>query len=157
AGAHAQIEPVFEGTRPTGQVLSLVLTGMPPLNMDTANEHLPIVEVFLRDRANLLQLTTFQRYDTAGIASISHGRRVLLIASDPTFAPILRANSQLLSVGALGGGVRPITHFATGVMSVDHCSNGAAAGCAFADIFEDPRTHEFVFSSSCDPFHTRKY
>jgi hypothetical protein len=124
-----------------------------------------IVELFIDDGKNLLQLTHFDRVDTAsgnGAFLGANGRRVFFTASaDP---PELHGSNpsetcQFFSVDSLGGDLRQLTSFGDGTHSVNGCnffppgctSVGANWGLANS---QDPLTGTLVFYSTCDPFGT---
>jgi hypothetical protein len=151
-------EPVFGVSRPSGRIVSLALAA-PAENRDPDNPHAPVVEVFRIAGGNLLQLSSFGRYDTSGVGTgedkdslpLVRRGRVLLIASEDPFGENPFQDCQFFSIDSLGGGLRQLTHFADGAPAVSGCG-GASPGCSFADVYQDPVTRWIVFYSSCAPF-----
>jgi hypothetical protein len=151
----------FGLTRSTGRVVTLQLLTRTPVNSDPTRSQLPVAEVFRIDGTRVLQLTRFDRVDTASIGShggvntpAARGRRVLFAASADPLGENPFFNCQLFSVNGFGGALRQLTHFDEGVPSVSGCYFGAYAGCSFYSISQDPVTGSIVFYSNCDPLGT---
>jgi len=124
-----------------------------------------MIEVFLLDGRNFLQLTTFHRADTSGQFVTADGRRAFFLGSADPFGRLRRGrrahltnpthNCQLFSIGTLGAGLRQLTGFREGTSSLAGCSyTNLGCGCAIGSVLEDPGTHAVLFNSSCDPFGT---
>jgi hypothetical protein len=141
-------------------VFELPVPGV-PINPQ-ADPH--IFEVFITDGANVLQLTNFQRSDTAWIPPSLlgvDGERVFFTASvNPQDDTNPSETCQVFSVDALGGDLRQLTRFG----ATRHSALGCAArrrgeGCR-ADfnrdqkVGQDTRNGTLVFVSTCDPFGT---
>src|SRR5262249_18120149 len=152
----SSVLPVFGVSRPTGTIVSLALAATPE-NTDPYNPNSPVVEVFRTDGANLLQLTTFGRYDTYGVgggdsgAPLLRGRQVLLVASGDPFGENPFNNCQLFSTNFLGGMLRQLTRFDEGTHSVRGCIFSELPGCSLLDVYQDPTTRWIVFYSNCNP------
>lgn len=146
-----RVVPVFDVLHPTGHFVTLGVAGTPASSHPLGNG---ISEVFRSDAKTLLQLTNFHRDDTFAAATTADGRRALLIASADPFGTNPLQNCQLFSVGVLGDGLRQLTRFDEGAPSVTGCEWGEPPGCAIGSVSDDPRTHELVFDSNCNPFGT---
>ena len=118
-------------------------------------------EVFLLDRGNLLQLTTFRRPDTLRATLDIESHRVFFIASGDPLGNNPSENCQIFSIDTLGTGLRQLTDFSQGGPSVLGCTQtgglptgGLPPGCTIESPRQDPITGVLVFPSSCDPFGT---
>jgi hypothetical protein len=155
----ATIDPTFHitGDRPTAGVLSF--PAIPPRNHIGGNPDLTVVlEIFLFDGENLLQLTNFQRIDTAGALVTVDRQRVVFFASVNPGDGNPTENCQLFSVNRTGGDLRQLTSFDEGGRSVNGCDfNRNRPGCAIAAPAQDPVSRALVFYSSCDPFGTSNH
>jgi len=147
----SRVQHTFQITGGAGNVVSLVLPGMPANPLPTFP---PISEVFLIDGANLLQLTKFHRSDTFGELLSVDRRRVFFRASADPFGTNPSENCQLFSIDTLGVHLRQLTHFNAGE---GHATSGCfpnrgPPGCSLDVFIQDPVTRTLVFYSGCDPF-----
>jgi hypothetical protein len=115
-----------------------------------------VLELFLVEGHNTLQLTAFGRSDTGlvGIRSRSGGRIVFTASADP-----LQTNPtntcQFFSIDRLGGGLRQLTRFDSGASSAYGCLPSAPPGCGMppdSPLSLDVAGGTLMFASSCDPF-----
>lgn len=144
-------------TRRSGRIFTFPVDGVAE-NSDPSNPGAPIWEAFRVAGRNVLQLTSFGRYDTfaigvdqALITTPMHRPRALIMASaDPLGENPLR-NCQLFTVGPFGGSIRQLTHVDAGVPSALGCNFQEGDGCAFSDIYQDPLRDSILFYSNCDP------
>ena len=100
----------------------LIVPGV-PVNPQTDNG---IIEVFITDGTNVLQLTNFRRSDTSvsfnSPVLSPDGERVFFTASvNPPLGTNPLEICQIFSVDALGGDLRQLTHFSA--------SRHSALGC----------------------------
>ena len=113
-----------------------------------------IVESFLIDGRNLVQLTNFGRRDAFGELLSVDRRRVFFRASADPLGTNPSENCQLFSVDRFGGHLRQITHFepSEGARSEAGCAlPGPPPGCDVSGLVQDPVTRTLVFYSTCDP------
>jgi hypothetical protein len=112
-----------------------------------------IVEVFVVDGSNLLQLTNFQRVET-GSAIVGVDRQTVFFSASANPSELGDSNPsencQIFSIDRLGADLRQLTQFSTG----QHITNGCLfrpPGCAAGSLTQDSRTRTVIFYSSCDP------
>jgi hypothetical protein len=114
-----------------------------------------VLELFLVDGKNLLQLTNFGRNDTGvGLSFLDRGRALFVASANPS-PPDANPGGicQLFSVSELGGGLRQITHL-PGDRPSDTCYAGFDGPCTIqwpTTVAADRITGTVVFASSCDP------
>lgn len=113
-------------------------------------------EIFVFDAGSSLQLTSFQRHDTAAAFVGADGQTVFYQASADPLGNNPSQNCQIFSVDRLGGAPRQLTHFSQGDPSINACGGAEAlSGCSIDGFFgQDRATQTIVFNSSCDPFGT---
>src|SRR5262249_1066051 len=107
-----------------------------------------IVEAFLIDGRNLVQLTNFGRRDAFGELLSVARRRVFFRASADPLGTNPSENCQLFSVDRFGGHLRQITHFepSEGARSEAGCAlPGPPPGCDVSGLVQDPVTRTLVF------------
>jgi hypothetical protein len=119
-------------------------------------------EVFLVDGKNLVQLTSFGRWDTGfGHDALARGRVFFAASADP-FGENRDELCQLFSINERGGGLRQLTHLPSDSRASSRVSLGCitlpgvelACGIDVPDwnsIAPDPVTGSVLFGSSCDP------
>jgi hypothetical protein len=115
-------------------------------------------EVFAIDRDdNILQLTTFGRYDTWHPMVSADGERVLFSASADPLGTNPTNNCQIFSIHPTGADLRQLTHFQEvpdGLHAIG-CSFGPLPlGCGAYFLGRDLQTDTVLFNSWCDPFGT---
>jgi hypothetical protein len=115
-----------------------------------------IVEIFLSDHGNLLQLTNFGRGDTANKTVDVDGQHVIFAASADPFGTNPTENCQIFSISTQGTDLRQLTAFSQGGDSMLGCGGfgggGPPPGCMTRNPRQDPFTRAVAFESSCDPF-----
>lgn len=156
----SRLLPSFSITGTNRFLFRQVLPG-PAVNGDALGEPgAPILEIFVSDGKNVLQLTNFRRVDTGdfGHSLSPDGARAFFTAS-ADLGDNMGENCQLFTTDAFGGGLRQLTRFREGQHSGNGCFYNRAPGCAITlfNAFapsQDARTGTLVFYSSCDPFGT---
>ena len=146
---------VITGPAPSPALLS---TAEEPVIVDGS----AVLDVFLLDGDNLVQLTAFGRTDITDAVLSADGRRVFFNASADACAegkyntctgsnPF--RNCQIFSVDRTGGDLRQLTAFDEGGISTLGCYYDARGqGCAANLLAQDPHTGTLVFYSNCNPF-----
>jgi len=159
--ATSELVPQFiiSGPAPSASLLSKPTPARGP-------QGFPILELFLLDGDNLLQLTDFDREDITDAVVSADGSRVFFNASadpctDGRYTQCSGSNPhhncQIFSVDRLGDDLRQLTAFDEG--PTEHYEIGCYEstpprhGCAAAFLSQDPHTGTLVFLSSCDPLH----
>jgi hypothetical protein len=151
----SQLQSIFHITGPEVGVALLTLPGQSAGPFPG----LPIQEVFTISGDNVLQLTTFGRYDTNGPTLSADGQRVFFGASGDPLGTNPTENCQIWSDDRNGGDLRQLTHLQEvpeGQKSVAGCGSllPRGAGCTVYFVGRDTQTDELVFVSGCDPFGT---
>ena len=140
-------------------VQSLYMPGVPANPM----QDFGIVEVFITDGMNVLQLTNFGRTDTSinqPLLSVDGDRVFFTASDDATLGSNPLETCQIFSVDALGGDLRQLTSFGASRHSALGCyAQRPSDGCRTdfnidQKVSQDKRTGTLVFVSSCDPFGT---
>jgi hypothetical protein len=129
---------------------------VPENDISFGNIHRPR-ELFVAIGENVLQLTHFNRSDTAfqpPVVSRS-GARIVFTASANPFGCNPTNNCQVFSIDKFGGGLRQLTR----LESVEHSEVGCFLNAGFPGCLIELQAHEgatgtIVFNSSCDPFGT---
>lgn len=150
----SRVQPIFGLAGGGGDVVQIVL----PEKADrTYGGSTNIVESFLVDGDDVLQLTNYRYPDTFAVS----GRdRVFVAASADPLGTNPTRDCQLFSVGRLGGGLRQLTAFADGVGQMRVGCNAATppgAACTVIGMIQDPVTGVVGFVSSCDPLGRNPY
>jgi hypothetical protein len=147
-GSHVVARFAISGTR-RATLLSETVAGTPK----NAVPGIPaeVHEVFLLEGPRLIQLTSFERVDTAPELLGVSGRRAFFRASADPLGTNPTENCQLFSIDTLGRHLRQLTHFSEGERSVNGCQDGPPPGCAVGNASQDPVTGTVVFGSACDP------
>ena len=158
----SHIDPTFHITGDRPAVGSVGLRDKTPQNHIAGNPDLNLVlELFLFDGPNLLQLTNFQRVDTfAGTVDVDRQRALFVASANPPELHDSNANEncQIFSIDRIGGDLRQLTAFDDGGHSVNGCDfNGHRPGCAIGGVTQDPVSRALVFYSSCDPLGTTNH
>jgi len=151
------IVPVFSISGPNEGLFLGLLPGTP-----VATHHgLGILEVFVRNGTNLLQLTNFRRDDTLTGSLSGDRQRVFFLASADPFGMNPSENCQIFSIDALGSDLRQVTRFRAAEHSEVGCIDQTPGipGCYIGvDVaggpYQDPVTQSLVFDSTCDPLGT---
>ena len=176
-GTNLKRGPQPVGLTGGGFVPEFVITGptpgtaliSPSGKLITGDHDLAILEVFVVDGDNLLQLTNFGLDDTLFALTSADGQRVIFNSSaDPCVdgsypkcsASNPNRNCQLFSIDRTGGDLRQLTAFEDTVadpkLQQMGCTYNAwrvdRRGCSADFFFEDLQTETFVFHSSCNPF-----
>jgi hypothetical protein len=110
-------------------------------------------ELFLLDGKNLLQLTNFGRWDTAG--SYVFRDRVLFLAGADPLGENPHEICQVFSIETDGAHLRQVTHLPWDGQPSSGCFQGSS--CNIAHMFLDPITGTVLFESSCDPLGTNPF
>jgi len=112
-------------------------------------------EAFLFDTepSQVLQLTKFDRSDTAARLTADNRRVVLFASADPVGANPA-ANCEFFSMDRNGAGVRQLTHIGEGQHSNCDAWDPYGRGCSVGHMSIDPVTGWVTFVSSCNPFGT---
>jgi hypothetical protein len=150
----SRIVPVFSITGPRPTATLLFLPG-DPVNMPGTRGG--IVEVFVAEGDNLLQLTNFRRSDTSTPIRGRDGQRVFFVASADPLRMNPTTNCQIFSVDRNGAGLEQLTTFTQGGVSHNGCFFGIPPGCAVAFLGQDVGTETLVMYSSCDPLGANPY
>ncbi len=147
----SRVVQIFQIAGGAGNVVNLLLPGM-AANPLPGFAPASIFEVFLLGGKNLLQLTNFGRWDTAGELLSVDRRRVFFRASADPFGTNPFENCQLFSIDTLGRRLRQVTHFGEGARSGGDCGGLLfPPGCDVSVFIQDPVTRTLVFYSTCDP------
>jgi hypothetical protein len=146
-----EIHPTFTISGGGTILIELAFPGVPENAPD-------ILEVGALSGQDLLQLTRFGRADTQGGFLTPDGQRAFFFASADPFGDNPSENCQVFSINRHGRGLRQVTHFRHTDKSDIGCGSlPAGDGCFFTLAFLDPVTQAVVFSTTCDPFCTRKH
>jgi len=120
-----------------------------------------ILEVFVVDGSQILQLTNFHRSDTAGPLVSADRQRISFYASanPPELGTNPLHNCQLFSIERTGRDLRQLTNFSVGGLSERGCTaTNPGPGCIIYSssnrLGTDPATGSILFASTCDPFGT---
>ena len=126
-----------------------------------------ILDVFLVDGANLLQLTDFGVDDLTEALVGTDGRTVFFNASinpgiDAQLGQLENTNPlnncQFFSIDRNGGSARQLTQFDEGRPSRFGCYFGTrAGGCGLGFLSQDPATDTLVFYSNCNLFAPKDF
>ena len=113
-------------------------------------------ELFAQGGDNLLQLTRFNRSETAfgGFLVTGDNKRITFTASADPFGTNPHHNCQWFSMDTLGGGLRQLTSFSKGGDSRAGCANTAPPGCSIWTWGTDRVNDSILFASNCDPLGT---
>jgi hypothetical protein len=153
-----QVIPVFSIVGAEWVTGALFLDGEPA----NPSADAAIIEVFVFDGTNLLQVTNFRRTETSLVPGFYSARnqRVYLTASADPFGTNPTQNCQIFSIDPIGGDLRQLTFFRE---SAAHATNGCWGGrrpngcridfswAAFKPS-QNPHTGTIFFKSTCDPF-----
>lgn len=115
----------------------------------------PVMEVFVRDGENTLQLTKFGRSDTAWAIRLRDQQHILFRASADPVGLNPRNGSQLFRIDRLAGHLRQLTRFEPSATPLVACTGAPTPTCTTpvdAGIQQDRVTGSLVFDSTCDPF-----
>jgi hypothetical protein len=151
----SKIIPTFIITGDRPQAVALTRDG-DPVNHPPNSGLTKVVEVFLDDGDNVLQLTSFRRVDTYSAIIGVDRETVFFAASADPFDENPSEECQLFSIDRLGANVRQLTHFRETSHSVHGCDFEAdlGHGCATYLLGQDAGTQALLFYSSCDPLGT---
>jgi hypothetical protein len=140
-----QIIPRFSitGDRPGA---TLLVRPEVPLNCGIPGGLEEVVEVYVSEDENLLQLTSFRRDDTFDPIVTADGR-VLFVAGDPEAAN----HCQIFSIDTTGADLTRLTNFDGGPPNDNGCRFRKPDGCSIGTLIEDPLTNRLIFYSSCNP------
>jgi hypothetical protein len=152
-----QIVPIFFITGERPQAVTLSRPGEPVNKTGPAG--VTIHEIFLLDGDNVLQLTSFDRWDTGwnGVLVGVDRDTVFFVASADPFGENPSEDCQVFSIDRLGANLRQLTHFRETSHSVNGCGSGPVrTGCfvQLGRLGQDVRTQALVFYSSCNPLGT---
>jgi hypothetical protein len=107
-------------------------------------------EIFVFDGKNALQLTNYQQFDTH-LPQVSRGRVLFVSSADPLPPQNEGRICQLFSIGALGNGLRQLTHFEDS-RPLAGCTFVPGGACTLTSTPRpDPVTGTIVLSANCDP------
>jgi len=149
AAPGSQVIPIFAITGP--EPTAVLLPGTDGLMFQ---DGFAILDVFLVNGGNLLQLTNFQRNDITDALVSADGQRVLFNASVNPTGENPSGNCQLFSVDPLGGDLRQLTHFSEAAHSFAGCYFVPRPfGCEISFLFQDPVTQTLLFNSNCNPLN----
>ena len=150
------VEAIFQitGAKATGLLVTVEGT---PVNAQSPTDR--IVEVFVSDGDNVLQLTDFRRRDVFNPTVSVDGSRVFFAASaNPPSGSNPTENCQIFSIDRTGGDLRQLTDFSEGAHSETGCLFGVPPlGCTAFFMGRDTVNDALVFYSSCDPFGTNAF
>ena len=154
-GLPGKVVSTFQVTGGLSNVVPLALpipTTVPPVAPGD------VLELFLVEGDHKLQLTRFGRSDTGRLAIRSRsGGRILFAASADPFNKNKTYTCQFFSIDPLGGGLRQLTRFDSGVSSFVGCTGGLTLppGCGItpdSTLSLDVAGRTLLFPSNCDPF-----
>lgn len=117
-----------------------------------------IQEVFAISGDDVLQLTTFERFDTDAPTLSADGQRVFFAASPP-LATNPTEDCQIWSIDRNGGDLRQLTQLHEGPHSTAGCVllGPPPLGCTAHFVGRDTQTDDLVFISGCDPVGANPY
>lgn len=165
AADEAEVVPIYAITGEQPDAFSRTRPGEPlngpttnPLDMFIYGPADFIRELWVVNGQNTLQLTRFERWDTAGVGEAldNEGGRVFFVASPDPLGTNPTQNCQIFSIDVTGADLRQVTFFD----EVDTATSGCAAlsqkgyGCLAEFLFQDVAADRLVFHSTCDPFGT---
>jgi hypothetical protein len=148
----ARIVPQFNVTGANPKVLYVDFPDRPAVTQVPGGTG--VVELFLIDGHNLVQLTNFGRNDTGGQSGfITRGRVLFTASANPTGENPAEV-CQVFSVNEGGGDLRQLTHLPSDGRPFHGCNDGFEKQCniSHVHVFLDPITGTVLFGSSCDPF-----
>jgi hypothetical protein len=145
-GSH--IVPEFSIAGPGGALLTMRRPGT-PLDISCDPFDSPAIgEVFVVRKENvLLQLTNFQRRDTAALTLAADGQTAFFNASADPLGTNPSESPQIFSINTRGGRLRQLTRFRGAGGS--GCL-GYQDVCGYGPAHHDPTTGLLVFSATCD-------
>jgi len=119
-------------------------------------------EAFVTDGANTVQITNFNRSDTARFGTVlSPDRERTYFTASVDLGDNPTEMCQVFSASVLGGDVRQVTRFSQDHRSLHGCaatvSDGCSSGLSFGSDSTDTRNGMVIFDSGCDPFGTNPY
>jgi hypothetical protein len=157
--AGSRVVPVFEVAGGPSSVHPITLSA-PGVPVNASAITVGVLEVYVVDGRNVLQLTNFRRADTFTLFQSPRGKQIFFEASGDPLRINPNENCQLFSIDVLGGRLRQLTHFGDGNRSTIGCLPGPPPGCSFdfpASVAQDRLTGTLIFESSCDPLGTNPH
>jgi cysteine-rich repeat protein len=153
-GPGARVVPQFAVTGTRWQVFVAFFFDKLSVSIPAAGR-LFVIELFLREGKNLVQLTNFGRGDTgSALASIARGRVFFAASANPVGENPAEI-CQVFSVNTRGGDLRQLTRLPSDGRPNFGCLNGPATKMCTIDrdhgVVADQVTGTLLFSSSCDP------
>jgi hypothetical protein len=116
-----------------------------------------VIEAYVHDGGNVLQLTKFRRSDTWFPFFSAWDQRVFFIASSNELGTNPTGNCQIFSIDPTAEDLRQLTQFREGDRSESGCTGATLPGCWVYFVnappisSQDAQTGRLVFYSNCDP------
>jgi hypothetical protein len=146
--------PVFHISGQDYAALSSALPGVP----ENAQLNYPLLEVFVVNGTDVLQMTNFRRNDTSNAQpfySTRNGRVYFTAAANPR-GTNPEKTCQIFSIDPLGSDLRQLTSFEKPANRREGCLDDAG-GCRLELVGQSADTGTIFFVSNCDPLGQNPY